>query len=276
LTGTRRSARGQRRAWLDRIGEPPANPGADDDDTGGGIPAETPGIQRRSSHSCSMDGMPIPPGREGTPRGLLRDEVYARLCDAIVAGTFEPGEQLRDAELAAWLGVSRTPIREAILRLARTGLVVTTPGRSTVVASVEPQTLRDAQEVVAAMHELAVRTATPFVRPADIEVMRRANRRFEQAVASGDAEAAIEADDELHGVPVAVAANGALTSVLEQFTPVLRRAERLRFGSLSGRRSVLLHERLIAAMEAGDAEGAVAASTATWTTLGRIIDLDPR
>ena len=198
------------------------------------------------------------------------------MCDAIVAGTFEPGEQLRDAELAAWLGVSRTPIREAILRLARMGLVVTTPGRSTVVASVEPQTLRDAQEVVAAMHELAVRTATPFVRPADIEVMRRANRRFEQAVASGDAEAAIEADDELHGVPVAVAANGALTSVLEQFTPVLRRAERLRFGSLSGRRSVLLHERLIAAMEAGDAEGAVAASTATWTTLGRIIDLDPR
>lgn len=198
------------------------------------------------------------------------------MCDAIVAGTFEPGEQLRDAELAVWLGVSRTPIREAILRLARTGLVVTTPGRSTVVASVEPQTLRDAQEVVAAMHELAVRTATPFVRPADIEVMRRANRRFEQAVASGDAEAAIEADDELHGVPVAVAANGALTSVLEQFTPVLRRAERLRFGSLSGRRSVLLHERLIAAMEAGDAEGAVAASTTTWTTLGRIIDLDPR
>lgn len=223
-----------------------------------------------------METMPIPAGRRPTPRGLLRDEVYARLCDAIVAGTFEPGEQLRDAELAAWLGVSRTPVREALLRLARTGLVVTTPGRSTVVAAVEPRTVCDAQEVVAAMHELAVRTATPFVRPADIEMMRRANQQFEVAVASGDAEAAIEADDQLHGVPVTVAANAALGAVLDQFTPVLRRAERLRFGSLSGRRSVALHERLIAAMEAGDAEAAVAASTATWTTLARIIDLDPR
>ena len=104
--------------------------------------------------------------------------------------------------------------------------------------------------------------------------MRRANRRFEVALAAGDAEAAIQADDELHGVPVAVAANLALGSVLDQFMPVLRRAERLRFGSLSGRRSVSLHERLITALERGDAAAATEASTATWHTLSRLIDLD--
>ena len=82
------------------------------------------------------------------------------------------------------------------------------------------------------------------------------------------------ADDELHGVPVAVAANLALSSVLDQFMPVLRRAERLRFGSLSGRRSVSLHERLITALERGDAAAATEASTATWHTLSRLIDLD--
>ena len=51
--------------------------------------------------------------------------------DAIVDGTFAPGEQLRDLELAGWLGVSRTPVREALLRLAEAGLVVAEPGRST-------------------------------------------------------------------------------------------------------------------------------------------------
>ena len=50
------------------------------------------------------------------PRALLRDDVYLRLRDAIVDGTLEPGEQLRDGELATWLGVSRTPVREARAR----------------------------------------------------------------------------------------------------------------------------------------------------------------
>ena len=54
-------------------------------------------------------------------RSLLRDDVFARLRDAIVDGTFAPGEQLRDLELADWLGVSRTPVREALLRLRRPG-----------------------------------------------------------------------------------------------------------------------------------------------------------
>ena len=73
---------------------------------------------------------------------------------------------------------------------------------------------------------------------------------------------------------MAVAANLALGSVLDQFMPVLRRAERLRFGSLSGRRSVSLHERLITALERGDAAAATEASTATWHTLSRLIDLE--
>ena len=218
--------------------------------------------------------MPIPQGGLPSTRGLLRDEVYTRLCDAIVDGTFRPGEQLRDNEIAHWLGVSRTPVREALLRLARIGLVISTPGKSTLVADIEPQTVRDAQEVVTALHELAVRTAIPFIRPGDIETMRRANRRFEAALAAGDADAAIRADDDLHGVAVAVTANLAICSVLEQYVPVLRRAERLRFSSLSGRRSVTWHERLISAMEVGDADAAAAASTAAWSTLARLIDLE--
>ena len=78
--------------------------------------------------------MPLPVAHAPLARGLLRDDVYRRLREAIVDGTLAPGEQLRDGELATWLGVSRTPVREALLRLQQAGLVTATPGRSTTVA----------------------------------------------------------------------------------------------------------------------------------------------
>ena len=192
--------------------------------------------------------------------------------DAIVDGTLAPGEQLRDQELAAWLGVSRTPVREALLRLQQAGLVAALPGRSTTVASMDTRAARDAQAVVASMHELAVREAVGQLTAGDLSRMRDANARFEAALRAGDADAALDADDELHGIPVAAAGNAALTAVLDQFTPVLRRVERLRFGSLSGRGSVALHARLIDLCEAGEREAAAEVSHETWQTLAPLLD----
>ena len=206
------------------------------------------------------------------PRSLLRDDVHKRLRDAIVDGTLQPGEQLRDAELATWLGVSRTPIREALLRLQRAGLIVSAPGRSTTVSSLDVRATRDAQAVVAAMHELAVRQAVPVLTAADLDRMRVANQRFAAALRAGDADAALQADDELHAVPVAAAANSAIEEVLAQYTPVLRRVERLRFSSLAGRASVALHDELIALCAAGDVDAAAGVSGRTWQTLEPLLD----
>ena len=80
-------------------------------------------------------------------------------------------------------------------------------------------------------------------------------------------DAALLADDELHGVPVAVAANQALTAVLDQFTPVLRRAERLRFSSADGRGSIGRDDELIRLCAARDAEGAAAIAFDTCHSL---------
>src|SRR5919198_355630 len=99
--------------------------------------------------------MPVPEERAETARTLLRDQAYVRLRDAILDGTLEPGEQLRDAELAEWLGLSRTPIREALARLEGYGLVETSPNRYTRVAPLSGRDARDAFSVVAALHALA-------------------------------------------------------------------------------------------------------------------------
>ena len=130
--------------------------------------------------------MPIPT-EVRPPRPLLRDDVLERIRDAIVDGTLTPGEQVRDADLATWLGVSRTPVREALLELGRAGLVRSSPGRSTVISPLEREGVRDAQRVVAAMHRLAVLTAVPRMTAVDLDRMRAANARFTAAHAAGDA-----------------------------------------------------------------------------------------
>lgn len=201
------------------------------------------------------------------PRPLLRDEVLGRLREAIVDGTLAPDEQLRDAELAAWLGVSRTPVREALLELGRSGLVRAVPGRSTVVAPLDAASVRDAQAVVAAMHRLAIEGAIARLTDADLDRMRHANARFDAALQRGDADAALAADQEFHSVAVEVCGNAAVRSVIAQFEPVLHRAERLRFGSPEGRTSVHRHDRLIEMCRVRDTAGAAELAEHTWRTL---------
>jgi DNA-binding GntR family transcriptional regulator len=211
--------------------------------------------------------MPIPQSDASIDRSLLRDDVFRRLRDAITDGTLAPGEQLRDLELAAWLGVSRTPVREALLRLADAGLVEAKPGRSTTVSTLDVRAEREARDVVAAMHELAVREAVSRMTRADLKAMRDANRRFAAALKAGDLDAALRADDELHAVPVKLAANRAAGVVLDQFTPVVRRAERLRFTTLGGRASIARHQELIRLCAEGDTDGAARIAFDTWHTL---------
>jgi DNA-binding GntR family transcriptional regulator len=210
--------------------------------------------------------MPIPTDSSGVDRSLLRDDVYRRLRDAIVDGTFRPGEQLKDGELADWLGVSRTPIREALLRLGASGLVVAIPGRSTTVTAIDADAVRDARDVVAAMHALAVLQVASRLSAKDLARMKDANRRFTKAVKAGDVTTALEADEELHMIPVTALGNSALTAVIEQFGPLVRRAERVRF-SRDGHVSGQVHEQLIELLEAGDAEGASRVAFDIWHSL---------
>jgi DNA-binding GntR family transcriptional regulator len=210
--------------------------------------------------------MPIPSHSAGVDRSLLRDDVFRRLRDAIVDGTFQPGEQLKDAELAEWLGVSRTPVREALLRLGTSGLVAAIPGRSTTVTPIDSKAAADARDVIGAMHAMAVREVAGKLSDDQLQQMRDANRRFADAVSAGDVDAALDADDEVHRVPVVALGNSALESVLDHFDPLVRRAERQRFRR-DGGSSVAVHEKLIDLLAAGDADEASAVAFDIWHAL---------
>jgi DNA-binding GntR family transcriptional regulator len=211
--------------------------------------------------------MPVPSTLGVHKRTLLRDNVYELIRDAIVNGTLAPGERLRDPELESWLGVSRTPIREALLRLERAGLVVTQPSKATIVAPFDLDSTVSAQQVGAVMHELAARLAVPRLGEHAITAMVAANQRFESALGRGDVDGALAADDDFHGVFVEASGNHMVREVLEQTTPILRRVERMRFSSFAARESVSQHSEIIELARRGDAEGAARASRENWESL---------
>ncbi|WP_172173010.1 GntR family transcriptional regulator [Brevibacterium sp. CT2-23B] len=211
--------------------------------------------------------MPIPTDSPAPQRSLLRDDVYRSIRDAIVRGQLAPGEQLRDQELGAWLQVSRTPVREALQRLAQAGLVVAEPGRMTRVAPEDPELILAARQIAAELHGLAIDLAFPALDAAALGEMEQANGRLSAALAAGDAEAAIAADDDFHEVALTRSGNPLIPDHLEVVTATLRRAEFLHFESVKGSASPEQHTEIIAAVRAGEHAHAVALTKANWSTI---------
>lgn len=211
--------------------------------------------------------MPIPTDSPAPQRSLLRDDVYRSIRDAIVRGQLAPGEQLRDQELGAWLQVSRTPVREALQRLAQAGLVVAEPGRMTRVAPEDPELILAARQIAAELHGLAIDLAFHALDEAALAEMEQANGRLSAALAAGDAEAATAADDDFHEVALTRSGNPLIPDHLEVVTATLRRAEFLHFESVEGSASPEQHTEIIAAVRAGEHAHAVALTKANWSTI---------
>ncbi|HEX4930725.1 MAG TPA: GntR family transcriptional regulator [Gaiellaceae bacterium] len=216
--------------------------------------------------------MPVPTQKGAPARTLLRDQAYARLRDAILDGTLEPCEQLKDTELSEWLGLSRTPIREALARLEEYGLVETAPNRYTRVAPLTGRDARDAFPVVAALHALAASLGVPRVTDDELAAMRAANEEFAGALREGDVDQAVAADDRFHAVLVHASANREVGRSLERLMPKVRWLEQARFGSLAGRRSVEQHRWIVTLCAARKTAEAAEAVRENWLSLGALID----
>ena len=125
----------------------------------------------------------------------LRDVVFNTLRQAILRGEMEPGERLMEIQLAQKLGVSRTPIREAIRKLELEGLVIMIPRKGAEVAHITEKDMKDVLEVRSTLEELVVELAIKNVTDEKIEELKCANKVFESAIVSKDAVNIVEADD---------------------------------------------------------------------------------
>lgn len=190
----------------------------------------------------------------------LRDVVFNTLRQAILRGDLKPGERLLEIQLANKLGVSRTPIREAIRKLELEGLVIMMPRRGAVVAEITEKNLRDVLEVRRALEELAVKLACEKMREEEIEELRVAARDFEEALKTGDVTAYAEADVKFHDIIYRTTDNARLIQMLNNLHEQMYRY-RVEYLKRKDAHDTLLaeHQYIIEMLEKQNAECAIAA-----------------
>ncbi len=169
--------------------------------------------------------MPLPEEAPLVRRPSASALALQQLQQWIEDGTLQPGEVLKDTEIAKTLGVSRTPIREAFQRLEQLGLVVTTRNTRTEVAPARPQDAGLLYVPLSVLHELAVQLAMPNLTDADLDLMTEINDRLLVAARSGDAVAARQADEDFHSVLFERANNPFLQQVTDWLGVHSRRLE---------------------------------------------------
>lgn len=147
----------------------------------------------------------------------LRDVVFQTLRQAILRGELQPGERLMEIHLADKLGVSRTPIREAIRKLELEGLVLMIPRKGAEVAEITEKSLRDVLEVRGSLEELAVELACERITEEQLEELKHCASGFETALKDGDITEYAEADVKFHDVIYHATENVKLIQLLYNF-----------------------------------------------------------
>ncbi len=201
-------------------------------------------------------------GREKIQPAQLEQRVYERLREEIASGALRPGEQLVEARLASELGVSKTPVREALIRLERDGLVEIEPYRGARVLEPSPSDVSEILELREVL-ECHIARQLAATRPAEVlEALAATIERGRAALARGSEAEVAAALTEFSDLLAGACANGRLAAVLKDLRNVM-----LLIGSTSLRavgreaRSLDEHARILAAIAEGDADGAAAATS---------------
>lgn len=153
----------------------------------------------------------------------LRDVVFNTLRQAILTGELKPGERLMEIHLANKLGVSRTPIREAIRKLELEGLVTMIPRRGAEVAQITEKSMNDVLEIRRALDALCVELACERITEEDLGRLKQACKAFEAAVRTKDIKKVAQADVELHDIIVQATGNQRLVQLINNLSEQMYR-----------------------------------------------------
>ncbi len=171
----------------------------------------------------------------------LRDVVFKKLRRAILTGELKPGERLMEIHLAEKLGVSRTPIREAIRKLELEGLVVMIPRKGAVVAEITEKSLKDVLEVRRALDMLSAELACERITEEGKQELKRACMEFENAVRDGELREIAQKDVALHNIIVEATGNIRLEQMVNNLSEQMYRY-RFEYIKDTSRHGALLEE----------------------------------
>lgn len=190
----------------------------------------------------------------------LRDVVFRTLRQAILKGELAPGERLMEIQLSKRLGVSRTPIREAIRKLELEGLVIVIPRRGAEVAGITEKNLRNVLEVRRSLEELAIDLACQRMSEDEIGELEIAQKNFCAALQTNDMIAIAQTDEAYHDVIYAGTKNDRLVQILNNLREQMYRY-RIEYIKDTGKRRLLPieHENILQALKNRNIEMAKAA-----------------
>ncbi len=191
---------------------------------------------------------------------LIREQVRGELARRIDRAELPPGGRINEVALAAELGVSRTPLKEALLAIERDGYLRPVPGRGFHVAELDPDELRQAAPILAALEALALRTSS--VTPDLIARLRLVNLAFAAELDSHELRAL---DEEFHATMIGTCGNPRLLALINRQTRVLRRYHAVYEARVFRReRSARDHAVLIDALDNGARDEACALLDVQW------------
>ncbi len=153
----------------------------------------------------------------------LRDVVFETLKEAILTGKLEPKERLMEIKLADQLGVSRTPVREAIRKLELEGLVIMEPRKGAYVSDISFKDIIDTLEVREALETFAVKLAIEKNTVEEISEIEALNKSFKEAYKNKDIEKMVEFDTKIHSAILNLSDNSKLISFMEELNEIMQR-----------------------------------------------------
>ncbi|MHB8172417.1 MAG: GntR family transcriptional regulator [Thermincolia bacterium] len=187
----------------------------------------------------------------------LREIVFESLREAIINGNLKPGERMMEIQLAEEMGVSRTPVREAIRKLELEGFVVMVPRKGAYVASISIKDIADVFEIRAALESLAAGLAAERITEDELESMERSLVRVAEATEANDLESLINMDTDFHEILYKASRNERLVQIISNLREQI---QRFRTTSLAhpGRMKVALeeHKQIVEAISQRDVEAA--------------------
>lgn len=186
-------------------------------------------------------------------QATLADQAYGAIRGRILTGDMAPGEFIREQEVSFALGVSRTPVREALGRLASEGFLERIPHRGFRVPEEPLGNLLELYPIVSALELLAGRLALPRLTPGDVQQLREINERMSRSRDSGDTGTLLDLNNRFHRLIAHRSGSTRLAEMLEDLRGQLSRLE-LWFYSQQDlvEESVAEHDELIRAIEAAD------------------------
>lgn len=193
----------------------------------------------------------------------LREIVYEQLKMEILTGKITPGTRMMEVDLAEDMGVSRTPIREAIRKLEKEGLVVIEPRRGAYVSDISFKDMVDTLVVREDLEALAASLAAERITPEEVEELTDLTNDYSDAIAEGDMEKIIQFDEAFHRRIVSLTGNQTLIQLCETVQELALRFRYLYYEHFSQYENMPVeHKDIIDAIRSGDKETARSVSDA--------------